>query len=122
MNRPRRLAISVRGLILAVVVIGLAMRFAIRFVPLTPNEAIRVARAEIARRDPEFPRDAQLVKCRPDEVNVGHLWGWAYRWVVVLKRPDADQGYLIEIHHRDDIRVGRAHNFYPGGQTWEMPR
>ncbi len=89
--------------------------------PLTPAEAVRVARAEMTRRDPNFVSEAIVFNVCPGEVNVGHLWNWAYRWEVLMKRQDAPTGYFIQINNRNDVRVGRAYDIQPNSWGWDQP-
>ena len=108
-------------MILIVAILGVAMRVVPWAWPLTPSEAIRVARAEMVRRDPAFVSEAVVFSVCPGETNVGHLWSWAYRWEVVMKRKDAPTGYFIQIIHRNDIRVGRAYDILPNSMSWDLP-
>ena len=55
------------------------------------------------------------------EVNVGHLWSWAYRWEVLMKRKDAPTGYLIQINNRNDVRVGRAYDIRVNSWSYDQP-
>ena len=64
--RKRRFRISVRALILIVAAVGIGFGAMRRFGPLTPAEAARVGFAEVARRDPEFARNASVFQISAD--------------------------------------------------------
>ncbi len=119
--RSRALRLGVGGMILLVAIVGVGLRIFRSALPLTPAEAVRVARAEMVRRDPEFARMALLHHVSPYEVNVGRLWNWAYRWEVLLQRAHADTGYVVEINGRDDVRVSLAFDITKDSWTCELP-
>jgi hypothetical protein len=121
-QRQRRLRVSIRALVVLVAAIGLSFGAIRHFVPLTPAEAARVARAEMARRDPEFMRTGRVFEVSAEEVNAGRLWSWAYRCDVWMKRNDATTGYLVSINGRNDVKVGRAHDISETHRSWDLPK
>src|SRR4051794_34449863 len=88
---PRRRR-TINGAAIAIAIAALLLG---RLRHFTPTEAVRIARAAVADRDPSFPRDAIVVTVDAMEVNVGDPR--MSRWDVVLKRRDDLTGYLVEV-------------------------
>ena len=118
----RRWRVSVRALIVLIAAVALVFGIMRHFGPLTPAEAARVARAEMARRDPEFMSAGRVFQVSAEEVNAGRLWSWAYRWDVVMKGNDSTTGYLVRINSRSDVKVVRAYDITETEMSWDVPR
>ncbi len=121
-SRKRRFRISVRTVILIVAAVGIGFGAMRRFGPLTPDEAARIARAEVVRRDPEFASKSQIFEVSADELNAGRRWNWAYQWEVIMKRNGASTGYVVKVNGRGNIKVGRAYDISDDHCYWENPQ